>query len=92
VQKTIVHIWLDLKMAEGKTKAAALRELNSALGTKHRQGRIYEWLSGKYSPERATRVYMLVEVLPTILEQQGYKRLGSKLTNKQLLALAESIA
>ena len=86
MHKTIVHSWLELKIAEGKTKAAALRELNSALGTKHQQGRIYEWLSGKFSPERATRVYMLVEVLPTLFAETG------KLTKKQLHALAESLA
>lgn len=85
---TIVHTWLDHELASGKTKAEALRALNSALGTAYKQNRLYEWLNGKHEPQRDVRVLMLSVCLPSLLTQLG---LSKKLTAKQVRDLADKL-
>lgn len=85
---TIVHTWLDHELASGKTKAEALRALNSALGTAYQQNRLYEWLNGKHEPQRDARILMLTVCLPSLLTHLG---LGKKLTAKQVRDLADKL-
>ena len=92
MKKTVVHYWIEFKIAEGKSKAEAMRELNKALSTRYIQSRLYDWLNGPRSPERATRIYMLTECLPHILAENGFSEFAGKLTKKQCRALAEALA
>lgn len=87
-QTTLVHTWLDHELASGKTKAEAVRALNSALGTQYKQNRLYEWLDGKHEPQRDVRVWMLTMCLPALLTEIG---LSKKLTAKQLSELVEKL-
>ena len=87
-QTSLVHTWLEHELASGKTKAEAVRALNSALGTQHKQNRLYEWLDGKHEPQRDARVLMLTVCLPPLLTQL---ELGKNLTAKQVRDLAEKL-
>lgn len=59
----LVKNWLKLY----ETKQQALREMNKALGTKYGTSHLSRWERDERGPKQATRHYMLVKVLPTVL-------------------------
>jgi hypothetical protein len=48
-----------------------LEGLNQALGTKYTLFRLYEWERGERTPNAAAMNYMLREVLPVLLRNEG---------------------
>lgn len=68
---SITRSWLEMMVARGHSKASAMRDLNEACHSTHRQSRLYEWLQGKQQPPRVARIYMLSYCLSHVLHLHG---------------------
>ncbi|MES9902181.1 MAG: hypothetical protein ABW168_05795 [Sedimenticola sp.] len=66
--------------------AAAIREMNTALGTHYINSRLREWERGDRCPSANVINYMLEHVIPPLIETEGVSRgRASEILNKCVL-------
>lgn len=73
-----------------RTLAAAVREMNAALGKNYTSSRVKEWQDGKASPSMDVIKYMLPQVLPDVIAQYGLSKDDSSQLNQKILDLFPS--
>lgn len=90
---SLAHSYFQMSKILYGTKAEGLRRLNAAAKTKYGGGHISRWERGTREPDRATRVAMLKDVLPWLLDEAGLLKDGlDPDTIKALTKLAERLA
>lgn len=68
----VVSVWIDYVRGDvGLSLSAGIREMNQALGTKIRNGRVYEWRDGKHPIPPNVLRYMVGQTIRSSMYESG---------------------